>query len=159
MIGVISARLPPPTPRDNPAAGYGSRVHKGPWIPIGEVILKLPSGRDRLHLVGFIAGCIGWLLLVAPGPIGQMTEGGEGSSPTLGLRLAGVRDLAIAAALLAVPADQRQTRAALARIVTLIQIGDVLTASLMRARGKLGTVPLLGVILGAAATEALVVSR
>lgn len=114
------------------------------------------SPGDRLHLVGLIAACVGGALLLGARPIGHLTGKGDVNSQSLGLRLAGCRDLAIAAALLTTPAEQGEIRAVLARIVTLVQIGDVVIATLMWARGRLGAVPLLGVIVGAAVTEALV---
>jgi hypothetical protein len=107
-----------------------------------------------VRAVGWLALGVGAALTLGADVVARLVGPPNGERDTFGLRLAGVRDLALGAALLGPEGRRPGTRRVLERAVMAIQAGDVITAIWLRSRGRLSTTTVVGVVAGALVTAA-----
>ena len=104
-----------------------------------------------LRQVGWLAIAVGIVLLAGAGPLSRRALG-PGVSGPLGLRLAGVRDLAIGVAMARQPSRAGSKGGTWARVAIAIQVGDLAVFLVQWVRRRISWIPLVGVAAGAAAT-------
>ena len=115
----------------------------------------MQPGRPRpghSTVVGWAALGVGATLFGAADLVARLVAPPGGGRDTFGLRLAGVRDLALGVALLRASNRNATSRQALEQTVAMVQVGDTATALWMWSRGRLNRVTLVLVVGGAAAT-------
>lgn len=115
----------------------------------------MQPGRPRPRhstVVGWAALGVGATLLGGADLVARLVAPPGGGRDTFGLRLAGVRDLALGVALLRTRNRNTASRQALEQAVAMVQVGDTATALWMWSRGRLNRVTLVLVAGGAAAT-------
>jgi hypothetical protein len=107
---------------------------------------------DRgVRQVGRLAIAVGIVLLAGAGPLSRRALGPEVSG-SLGLRLAGVRDVAIGMAMARQPGRGGTAGRTWAQVALAIQGGDLAVFLLQWSRRRIGWIPVAGAAAGAAAT-------